>query len=280
MASADVPGTYGELIEGQPLDGGTPYPGFAERQHLQPGWQDEFGVAQKYFRLVGFADVLDQCNLALRAVASPPWEKHRHNSRMLELVPDAWKDRFFSASFEAGLRAAQIRDAARGELQRFDRSALSALYLWAVLEEREIDFPLFRYARLRPVTFYVEGFNAGFFGPLRGNASVMDELQNETGQPAVVLEKMAEGHWFVTRKTADLTLRTLKALEEKRLLGGATAAGLAVRCGRTRNRPSTKRTIWPVLEEAIRFSPDEYLSPAAWIARSEAERQAIRPPPF
>lgn len=269
------PSSYEALIEGQPPGG---YPGFVHRVHLVDRWPGEFALAQRYFRVVGFAEALHRNKLSLRTIRRPVFNDSYE--RMLELVPAGWKDHLFEEAFSTGLRHAQIGDAATGHLQRFDRAALSVLFLLAVFERLEIDWPMFRCVRLRPVTYYIEGFDDYLLGPLRNNSRVMEKLRDETAQPISVIEKMADGHWFVTRKTADLTVRALTELENDGVLGTGTTSRLSVRCGRSRIRPATRRTIWPVVEEEIHYFPDEYLSPAAWQAIPAAEQSGIKEPPF
>jgi hypothetical protein len=273
------PAAYDDLIEGQPPSSGAPYTGLVPGLHLIRGWQNEFGSAQKYFRVGGFQEGLDRNNLSLNDIRQPPWDRYHHNTRMLALVPASWKDQFFRTAFETRLRKEQIADAARGLLQRFDRAALSILFLRGALDEKGLAWaPLLRYVRLRPVTFYVEGFDKAY-GVVRSDAAAMGELEKETGQPVDVFEKMADGHWFVTRKTAELTLRALVELNSKGGLRGAIPR-LSVRCGLTRIRSSTKLTIRPVPEEVLLYSPDEYLSPAAWGAIPAPDQVRIKAPPL
>jgi hypothetical protein len=274
MALPSPPASYEELIEGQPSAEGSGYPGCSDRQHLRAGWPAEFGY-HKYFRVVGFSDALDQCGLSLRGI-KPDWALSM--TRMLELVPERWKrPPHFPTQFSEKVRATQIETAARGALQRFDRAALSILFLQAVLESRGIEWPLFRFVRLRPVTYYIEGFEP-VLPAIEGNAAVLQTLLRETDQSLLVLRKMAEGHWYVTRKTADLTLRALQGLAEQRTISAGLVAGLEVRCGRLRKQPD--RNFWPVEQESVSFVPDEYLSPVAWKATPEVERARIKAPPF
>jgi hypothetical protein len=273
IALPSPPASYEELIEGQPSGEGG-YPGCSERQHLRPGWPAEFGY-HKYFRVVGFSDTLDQCDLSLRGIKSD-WAAC--TARMLELVPDQWKrPPHFRKEFSEKVRATQIETAARGALQRFDRAALSILFLQAVLESGGIAWPLYRYVRLRPVTYYVEGFDQ-VLPVIESNAAALQTILRLTDQSMLVLRKMAEGHWYVTRKTADLTLRALQGLAEQQTVSAGLVAGLEVRCGRLRKRPD--RNFWPVEQENVSFLQDEYLSPVAWKATPEAERARVKPPPF
>jgi hypothetical protein len=271
IALPSPPASYEDLIEGQPSDQG-PYPGCPDRQYLRPGWPAEFGY-HKYFRVVGFADALNRCGLSLRGL-KPDWTAYL--ARMLQLVPDSWK-RSPHFQFSEKLRNRQIESAAREELQRFDRAALSILFLQAVLESQGIDWPLYRFVRLRPVTYYIEGLDQ-VMPVIESNATALQSLLRLTDQSMVVLRRMAEGHWYVTRKTADLTLRALQGLADRQTIGAASIAGLEVRCGRLRKRPD--RNFWPILQESVSFLPEEYLSPAAWKATPEAERAGIKPPPF
>jgi hypothetical protein len=130
------------------------------------------------------------------------------------------------------------------------------------------------------VTFYVEGFDKRLFALLRSSPTAMKELRNDTGQPPTVFEKLADGHWFVTRKTAELTLRTLTKLEADGAIPHGMSADLRVQCGVTKTRSSTGRTIWPIIEEVVLYRPDEYLSPAAWNTMPTQDRIAIKAPPF
>jgi hypothetical protein len=276
-AGLEPPASYDDLIEGQPSTDG-PYTSFTERRHLEIGWPSEFGL-HKYFRVVGFTDALDRSRLSLRLLGiKSTWAGYFE--RMLELVPAGWKETpYFPTEFSESLRTNQVLDAARGELQRFDRAALSILFLQAVLEYKKVEWPLYRYVRLRPVTFYIDGLPR-IFEELVGNNMAVQKLQRKTDQPFEVLQKMAAGDWFVTRKTAELALLALNELAAENPIGVDLTRGLEIRCGVARTRSSTRRTIWPVEEEKVRYFPEEYLSPAAWRLTPEQARTAIRVPPF
>jgi hypothetical protein len=266
------PASYEDLIEGQPAKEG-PYPGFSDRGHLRPGWPVEF-AKQKYFRVVGFAETLEQAGLTLGNIR-PHWQPCL--TRMLDLVPQGWKkSHHFSAELTKSLRADQIEAAARNALQRFDRAALSILFLHAALERLGVDWPLYRYVRLRPVTYYVDGFGR-VWPAIAGNAGALQALKQVSDQSLLVLERMADGHWYVTRKTADLVLRALQKLAQEGTISGSAAAGLEVKCGRLRR---LRRTLWPIEQESVSFMADEYLSPAAWSLVPRKERSQVQPPPF
>lgn len=268
-----VPEHYERLIEGQP-SGEEAYPGFVPSLHLQRNWPESFGT-HLFFRVMGIAETADQNDFSLRVSRLTAFWTGCH-ARMLTLVPAGWRDRHFGENFSLGLRQSHASQAA---LQRFDRAALSILFLQAVLEHKGIDWPLYRHVRLRPVTYYIEGFGRAF-DQIRHNTSVIEELRTQTGQPLVVLERMADGGWFVTRKTADLTLRTLRELASAQSFDPGILTGLEVRCGRSNLRRRPERNIWPVKEENPLYVPDEYLSPSAWEATLPADRGAIQLPPF
>ena len=271
-----VPKHYEQLIEGQPA-GEDAYPGFIAGLHLQRNWPDDFGK-HLFFRVMGTAHATDQNDFSLRTADLKSFWTGCH-ARMVNLIPDGWEDRHFASSFALSLRQNQVGDAVGAALQRFDRAALCILFLQAVLEHKKIDWPLYRYVRLRPVTYYIEGFKE-VFAQVRSNTGVINELLAQTGQSLAVLEKMADGGWFVTRKTADLALRTLRELASRQVIDPGILVGLEVRCGRSNKRSRPERNIWPVKEERPLYVPDEYLSPSAWEQIPPADRAAVQLPPF
>ncbi len=139
------------------------------------------------------------------------------------------------------------------DLQRFDRAALSILYLHAAIEELKLDCNLYHMVRIRPVTFFIDGYTRAFYD--RYVQPREKEIKSQIIQPAGVLAAMADGQTFVTRKTADLLIRVLPEVQRE---------NLTVECGqlRSRSRGSKKsKTIWPCASEQVHFHEDEYLSP-------------------
>jgi hypothetical protein len=196
------PTNYEDLIEGQPLSGGGAYPGFDATQHLQPGWENAF-CQHRYFRLVGFAHLLAAHGIAFGSLRQADTFK----PKIAELLPPTWINSYFPADEWAEFRGAQIVDAYQGRLQRFDKAALSIIYLQAVFAHFGISASPYRIVRIRPVTWFIEGGFDTVIDLIKANAKGLHELAVSAGQShADFISDMASGQKFAARKSADHVL--------------------------------------------------------------------------
>jgi hypothetical protein len=263
MLIAAPPANYEDLIEGQVGCG--PPTDLATREarlRLQPGWQNAFGVSHRYFRVVGIKHTLVSLGIPNHEVV----KNETYRAGAVGLVPPTWRDRFFSKETWEDYSATQFDSAVLGELQRFDRAALSILYLHKALAEIGASWNLYRFVRLRPVTFYVEGLHQPFFDKhIQGKEAI---LRIETQQEDSLFKEVAGGRTFVTRKTAELILKTLQSSIRD-------AEGMSVACGQRRTRAGTTKWIRPSKSEKLHYHEDEYLGPAAWQSLDTTEQSRV-----
>jgi hypothetical protein len=147
-----------------------------------------------------------------------------------------------------------------------------------VFQQRGIDLPLYKLVHIRPITYFIEGF-ATVHSLIKSDGVAMKSVGDAAAQVGPdVLNKMAEGLTFVSRKTAEAVLQGLVALEATGRLPAGTTAGLTVGCGIVGQR-TNGRAVWSSKEEKIWYVPTEYLSPFAWTSMSAVEQAAVTPPP-
>jgi hypothetical protein len=205
-----LPNDYSLLIEGQLLATGATYPGFVPNLQLlsTPAWQNAFGQ-HKRFRVVGFAHALAAHGIAFASLK----KTDAFMPEVRRLTPPAWIDAYFTKQDWDALRATQLKDAYQGRLQRFDKAVLSLLYLHAVFQQRGIDLPLYKLVHIRPITYFIEGF-ATVHSLIKSDGVAMKSVGDAAAQVGPdVLNKMAEGLTFVSRKTAEAVLQGLVALD-------------------------------------------------------------------
>lgn len=245
---------------------------------LPPTFLTEFGQP-KYVRLVGFSEAMARANVAIKDLAKgyvvDAAGAHINITRKtIEAINPGgatlpgWLRVPFTADDFQNFAIAQLRDAARGKLQRVDRAAMCIVYLGEYLNAMgsPVADEVARLVHIRPVTYFVEGFDTSF----RQSQTYADndfehEIVRATGQSIKTIAEMSDGVTFVTRKTADLVTRFL----HKRY--PSTAGRIFVRCGATRTRGGT-RMIKASQSEAILYREDEYHSPASWAATAAAEQ--------
>lgn len=272
-----LPDRYDDLIEGQPLSTG-PYPGCVEGRHLQssPAWQDEFGT-HRCFRVVGFAHVLAKHGIPFSSLR----KTEHYFPAVRAMTPAAWVDSYFPEKDWSELRAAQLTDAYRSDLQRFDKAALSIVYLRAVFIERGLPVSdIDTMVRIRAVTFFIRGSEPSY-DAIKSRPKVLTALCEATGkQAAELFAEMAGGFIYVTRKTAETAVTELVAQEAAGQLPAETTAGLTIECGLRARRNGGRRRVWSSKDERIWYAPMEYLSPHAWNSLTAAQRAAVQTPPL
>lgn len=246
MPIAPPPDNYEHLIEGQDGCGPPSDPATVEpRLRLQAGWQNSFGTAQKYFRVVGIKHTLVSLGIPHHAV-----KDSANRASALASVPAAWHDGYFPAKVWQEFSETQFDDAILSELQKFDRAALSILYFAAALDALGCDWNVYHFVRLRPVTFYIEGFNQPFFDKhVQGKEPA---LRNAVRQEDSLWRAMAQGLTFVSRKTAETALQQLKDTTRE-------ADGLTVECSQQRSRSGKRKWVRPSKTEKVHYHEDEYL---------------------
>jgi hypothetical protein len=272
------PPRYEDLIElqsGTPAAAGPPPvaatpPGFDPALTLRPGWQDQFGAVQKYWRCVGINDVLLRNGMSMARLAGDKSIK----TRALELVPNSWHDQYFDTHTWSEFGDDQFKLAAAGNLQRFDKAAQSILFVHAALEQARFDFPVYYFCRLRPILYYIEGFDRHYYERIAGNELRRSTLRDKVGQPAKDLfEELSDGLTFVSRKTAELTLSTLRALDP------SGTAGFSVQIAWNRKRPGRMKTVWPSKVERIHYNENEYLSASGFGALTPVQAAIVASEP-
>lgn len=272
-----LPDRYDDLIEGQPLSTGA-YPGFVAGLHLQssPAWQDEFGK-HRCFRVVGFAHALAKHGIPFSSLR----KTDHYLAAMRQLTPEPWSDSYFTEKDWSEFRATQLTDAYRSDLQRFDKAALSIVYLATVFIERGLPVEdVSTMVRIRAVTYSIKDFERAF-SAVTSVPTALNALCEATGkQAAKLFSEMALGLTFVTRKTADTAVAHLQTLETAGQLPAGTTGALSVECALRAHPNGSRKRVWSSKEERIWYAPMEYLSPHAWNSLTPAQQAAVPPPPL